>query len=79
MNKASLGKTAAGQVVNLMSNDVNRFDIAASFVHYIWIMPLQCPLAAYLMWDSVGVAAFIGIGVLVVQAVFLQGKLFTLS
>lgn len=68
-----MGKTAAGQVVNLMSNDVNRFDVASYFFHYLWIMPLQCPLAAYLMWDSVGVAAFAGIAVLVIQAVIIQG------
>ncbi|GJQ70582.1 hypothetical protein Trydic_g22981 [Trypoxylus dichotomus] len=75
LNKTSLGKTAAGQVVNLMSNDVQRFDIAAGFLHYIWIMPIQAVVSAFVMYNSVGYAAFIGIAAMLLQAVLLQGYL----
>lgn len=73
LNKTSLGKTAAGQVVNLMSNDVQRFDITAGFLNYLWIMPIQAVVSAFVMYNSVGYAAFIGIAAMLLQAVLLQG------
>ena len=32
---------SAGNVVNLLSNDVSRLDYGFIFVHYIWILPIQ--------------------------------------
>lgn len=76
LNQSSLGKTAAGQLVNLLSNDVQRFDLAAPFLHFFWIMPIQSVIALYLMYRSVGLAAFAGISVSIIQAIPLQGKTF---
>lgn len=73
LSKTALGKTASGQIVNLMSNDVQRFDIAAGFLHYLWIMPVQAVVSAFVMYDSVGYAAIIGITAMLLQAVLLQG------
>lgn len=56
-----------------MSNDVQRFDMVAGFLHYIWIMPLQAIASAFVMYNSVGYAAFIGIIAMLLQAVLLQG------
>ncbi|XP_022899785.2 ATP-binding cassette sub-family C member 4-like isoform X1 [Onthophagus taurus] len=75
LNKTSLGKTAAGQIVNLMSNDVQRFDLAAGFLHYIWIMPIQAIIAASVMYNSVGYSALIGLAALFIQSLVLQGYL----
>ncbi|KRT79020.1 ABC transporter ATP-binding protein [Oryctes borbonicus] len=58
-----------------MSNDVQRFDITAGFLHYIWIMPVQAVVSAFVMYNSVGYAAFIGIAAMLLQAVLLQGYL----
>lgn len=57
----ALGETAAGQVVNLMSNDVNRFDAAVVFIHYLWIGPLETCVMTYFMWNEVGLSAVIGV------------------
>ena len=39
LSLANLSST--GLIVNLISNDVQRFEDAAPFLHYCWICPLQ--------------------------------------
>ncbi|KAF7283323.1 ATP-binding cassette sub-family C member 4-like [Rhynchophorus ferrugineus] len=75
LNQASLGKTAAGQLVNLLSNDVIRFDMASWFLHYFWIMPIQSAIALYIMYYYIGMAALPAMGAITVQAVLVQGYL----
>ena len=58
-----------------MSNDVQRFDMAAGFLHFIWIMPIQAIVAACIMYDSVGSSALVGLCAMLVQALLLQGKM----
>lgn len=36
-----MNQTGSGQIMNLLSNDVNRFDQLTMFLNYIWIMPIQ--------------------------------------
>lgn len=50
-----------GNVINLMSNDVNRFDMAPIFCHYIWISPMQVVFILYFMYLEIHVPALIGI------------------
>lgn len=62
-------------MVNLLSNDVQRFDMASMFLHYIWIMPIQAVIAFYVVYRSVGWAALAGFLAITLQAVPLQGYL----
>lgn len=64
LSRTALGETTIGQAVNLLSNDVNRFDIAIIHLHYLWIGPLETIIIAYFMYDQVEVSALIGIAVL---------------
>ncbi|CAG9830782.1 unnamed protein product [Diabrotica balteata] len=57
----SIGGRTVGNVVNLMSNDVTRFDLAAMFVHYLWIAPLQTICIVYFMYKEVEWSALVGI------------------
>lgn len=41
MTKMAITQTSAGNVVNLLSNDVSRLDYGFIFFHYIWILPFQ--------------------------------------
>ena len=58
-NKA-LGESTVGQMVNLLSNDVSRFERFTSYLHYLWLAPLQFSLIVYLSWQSIGNATFVG-------------------
>ncbi|XP_050432547.1 probable multidrug resistance-associated protein lethal(2)03659 isoform X2 [Adelges cooleyi] len=72
LSKTALGETTVGQVVNLLSNDVNRFDIAVIFLHYLWIGPLETILVTYFLWQEVGVSSIFGVAVLLLS-IPLQG------
>jgi ATP-binding cassette subfamily C (CFTR/MRP) protein 4 len=61
-----------GQAVNLMSNDVNRFDYSANFFVYLWVGPLQTLVVSYLMWREIGFAAIIGVATIML-VIPLQG------
>jgi ATP-binding cassette subfamily C (CFTR/MRP) protein 4 len=74
LNKKSLGETAAGQVVNLLSNDVNRFDFVIIALHYLWIMPFQVVLVTYLIWRQMGVSTLAGVLSMVCLTLPVQGK-----
>ncbi|XP_025834705.1 probable multidrug resistance-associated protein lethal(2)03659 isoform X2 [Agrilus planipennis] len=61
LSKTALGQTTVGQVVNLLSNDVNRFDVAVIFAHQLWVGPLETIIVTYFMYQLVGISAVIGI------------------
>lgn len=70
-----MGQSTIGQMVNLLSNDVNRFDMTPFFLHYLWCGPLQFMMVMYLTWDKIGASTFIG-GALIIAFVPLQSKSF---
>ncbi|KAG5881447.1 hypothetical protein JTB14_037665 [Gonioctena quinquepunctata] len=75
LNQASLGKAAPGKLVNLLSNDLQRFDLASMYLHYIWLMPIQAVVGFYIMYRNVGVAALAGMIAMVLEGIPLQGYL----
>lgn len=75
LSQTALGETAFGKVVNLLSNDVNRFDLVTLFIHYMWVAPLMCVIIAYMLWLEVQWAGIIGLGIIFI-VVPLQCKLF---
>ncbi|CAG9768844.1 unnamed protein product [Ceutorhynchus assimilis] len=75
LNQASLGKTAAGQLVNLLSNDVIRFDMISWFLHYFWITPILFVISLGIMYSYIGLAALPSMGAITIQAVLAQGYL----
>ncbi|CAG9858692.1 unnamed protein product [Phyllotreta striolata] len=75
LNQKSLGETTAGYVVNLLSNDVNRFDLAIWPLHSLWVMPFQVPYLTYIIWQQVGVSSLAGIVTMAIIALPVQGYL----
>jgi ATP-binding cassette subfamily C (CFTR/MRP) protein 4 len=53
-----------GEAVNLLSNDVMRFDASLLFSVYVWIGPIHTLIVLYLMWREIGIAAVVGIATL---------------
>lgn len=74
MSSGALAQTTAGQVVNLLSNDVNRFDYAFIYSHFIWLLPLQVVLVCYLIYIKIGYAAIVGVIGIVLQTIPVQCK-----
>ena len=66
ISKIVFGETTVGQLVNLLSNDVNRFDLAVVFMHSLWLSPLQTCLVIYVLWKEVGWTGNMGVIILVV-------------
>ncbi|XP_014219727.1 multidrug resistance-associated protein 4-like [Copidosoma floridanum] len=75
---SSAGQAAGGLIINLLSNDVARFDLVFLFLHYVWIMPIQGVLVTYLIWRQVGISSLVGVLFIVVLTLPVQvycGKL----
>ncbi|ELR61518.1 hypothetical protein M91_14596, partial [Bos mutus] len=86
LSSSAMGKTTTGQIVNLLSNDVNRFDqvscprgILFHFLHYVWVGPLLAVTVTTLLWMEIGISCLAGMAVLIIilllQSCF--GKLFS--
>ncbi|XP_045694930.1 ATP-binding cassette sub-family C member 4 isoform X2 [Phyllostomus hastatus] len=79
LSNVAMGKTTTGQIVNLLSNDVNKFDQVTVFLHFLWVGPLEAIAVTVLLWMDIGVACLAGMAVLIIllplQSCF--GKLFS--
>ncbi|XP_008323732.1 multidrug resistance-associated protein 4-like [Cynoglossus semilaevis] len=78
LSSYSMGQTDTGQIVNLLANDVNRFDEITINLHYLWLAPLQAVVIIVFLWHEIGLSCLAGVAVvalmLPVQTWF--GKLF---
>nr|CAD7455364.1 unnamed protein product [Timema tahoe] len=73
LSRSALGDTAAGKVVNLLSNDVSRFDILLMFLNQLWLAPLIAIIVMYLIVAETGVPGAVGV-IVVFLVVPLQCK-----
>lgn len=73
LSQTALLDTAPGKMVNLLANDVNRFDVVSMFVNAMWSSPLITLIAAILLWREVQWAGLIGM-VIVFIIVPVQSK-----
>ncbi|XP_076871404.1 ATP-binding cassette sub-family C member 4 isoform X2 [Brachyhypopomus gauderio] len=78
LSSIAMGQTTTGQIVNLLSNDVNKFDEVTIFLHFLWVGPLQAAAVIGLLWQEIGPACLAGMAVLIflmpLQTLF--GRLF---
>ncbi|XP_074550610.1 ATP-binding cassette sub-family C member 4-like [Halichoeres trimaculatus] len=64
LNSRALAKTTTGHVVNLLSNDVNKFDESTLYLHFLWISPLQAVTVIVLLLYAIGPSCLAGMAVL---------------
>ncbi|GJQ86454.1 hypothetical protein Trydic_g10361 [Trypoxylus dichotomus] len=64
LSQRALGQTTVGQLVNLLSNDVSKFDQGFVLAHYIWVGPIQTIVGTYMIYREIGIATFGGIAFL---------------
>lgn len=79
LSKTALGDTTVGQVVNLLSNDVSRFDGAVVLLHNLWVGPLVTGVATYFLYREIGGAACVGVTCILIFIPFQGKNLFTLE
>ncbi|XP_078099628.1 ATP-binding cassette sub-family C member 4 isoform X1 [Sander vitreus] len=79
LSSSAMGKTTTGQIVNLLSNDVNKFDDVTIFLHFLWVGPLQAAAVVGLLWAEIGPSCLAGMVILMflmpTQTMF--GRLFS--
>lgn len=73
LNRTALGQTTAGQMINLLSNDVSKFDNGFPVAHFVWVAPIQTIAGTYMLYRFIGIAAICGI-LFVVSFIPLQGR-----
>ncbi|KHJ99613.1 ABC transporter, ATP-binding protein [Oesophagostomum dentatum] len=66
LSSAALHKTTVGHMVNLLSTDINKFDMGFIFLHYMWVSPIMLVAYSYYLWQEIGPSSFAGFGALLV-------------
>ena len=71
--KSSAEDGQNGKIINILSSDLARFDLAFAFLHEIWEGPLQSLLFLVVIYMKIGVSGVIGV-VFMLAFIPLQGK-----
>lgn len=61
LSHATLENTSPGKVMNLLSNDVYRFDAMSMFLNAMWTAPLLVVTVGYFLWMEVQWAGMFGL------------------
>ena len=62
LNNAAMMRTTTGQIVNLLSNDVQRLDLLAFFMHFLVLGPLMSVVVLAVLWSEIGPVSLAGFG-----------------
>jgi len=78
LKKYSLEETTVGTVVNFLSGDMNKFDSLMTYLHYLWVAPIQLLLLLTLLWVHIGIGKSSIAGIIFILFFApIQGKLET--
>ncbi|KAJ8954550.1 hypothetical protein NQ318_000784 [Aromia moschata] len=60
LSKSALAETTIGQMVNLLSNDVARFENIIIHVNYLWLAPIETLIFMGVLYNYVGYTGLVG-------------------
>ncbi|KAF6216023.1 hypothetical protein GE061_000360 [Apolygus lucorum] len=69
LSKAAMKDVSPGQVVNLVSNDVGRFEMVAISMNFLWSGPMQTFIVSILLYQEMGFLGFSGMVMIVFVAI----------
>ena len=64
LQKSATSDGLHGKIINLLSNDVGKFDLALAFFHDLWKGPMECILLGYFIYIEIGISGIIGMAFL---------------
>ncbi|KAM3916377.1 multidrug resistance-associated protein 1-like [Leptodactylus fuscus] len=71
ISSAGRKNSSAGEIVNLISTDVQKLMDLATCLNYIWSAPITIIFAMYFLWQTLGVAVLAGVGVFILNLPFM--------
>ena len=66
MSTESKQKTTSGEIMNLIQLNAESFVRATSFLHMVYGAVVEVILAILFLWFYIGVAAFVGLGTMII-------------
>nr|XP_032825762.1 cystic fibrosis transmembrane conductance regulator [Petromyzon marinus]QGA72813.1 CFTR [Petromyzon marinus] len=66
LSSSVLDKITVGQLVSLLSNNLNKFDESLTQAHFIWIAPIQCVGLLAFLWRELGPFCLVGFAILLI-------------
>lgn len=66
LSQTSIMEMSSGRIVTLISKDVHTLDMAILYGNQLWLAIFQLSLMTYVMYESVGVSTFVGVGVMLI-------------
>lgn len=66
LSQTSIMEMSSGRIVTLISKDVHTLDMAILYGNQIWLAIFQLIIMTYVMYESVGVSAFVGVGFMLI-------------
>lgn len=73
LSKSTTEDGISGKVINLISNDLAKFDIGFAFIHDVWKGPLESIVFGCVIYREIGISAVIGMAFLA-SFIPLQGE-----
>ncbi|XP_071128962.1 multidrug resistance-associated protein 1-like [Mytilus edulis] len=70
LSNSAKKSSTSGEIANLLSVDAGRISTCFHNINFLWTIPFMFCATLFLLWQTLGVSAFIGLGIVVVLIPF---------
>ncbi|PVU98898.1 hypothetical protein BB559_001183 [Furculomyces boomerangus] len=67
---SSSSMVSTGEAINIISNDVQPFETGISFLHFLWLGPIELILSIGFLWLNIGISGLVAVGVYLLMVPF---------